>query len=79
MDDVVAGIVEGIANGCGENGCVLLGGETAEMPDFYSAGEYDVPFSELAESPDSAAGSPDDGMAGMPSIAGRGWFIGRRH
>src|SRR5438876_11296373 len=40
--DVVAGIVEGIANGCGENGCVLLGGETAEMPDFYSAGEYDV-------------------------------------
>src|SRR6266550_1055473 len=42
LPDVVAGIVEGIANGCGENGCVLLGGETAEMPDFYSAGEYDV-------------------------------------
>jgi len=42
LPDVVAGIVEGIANGCRENGCVLLGGETAEMPDFYSAGEYDV-------------------------------------
>jgi len=40
--DVVAGIVEGIANGCRENGCVLLGGETAEMPGFYVAGEYDV-------------------------------------
>ncbi len=40
--DVVAGIVEGIANGCRENGCVLLGGETAEMPGFYGAGEYDV-------------------------------------
>ncbi|CAN5881999.1 phosphoribosylformylglycinamidine cyclo-ligase [soil metagenome] len=40
--DVVAGIVEGIANGCRENGCVLLGGETAEMPGFYDHGEYDV-------------------------------------
>jgi phosphoribosylformylglycinamidine cyclo-ligase len=40
--DVVAGVVEGIANGCRENGCVLLGGETAEMPGFYGDGEYDV-------------------------------------
>jgi len=40
--DVVAGIVEGIANGCCENGCVLLGGETAEMPGFYADGEYDI-------------------------------------
>jgi phosphoribosylformylglycinamidine cyclo-ligase len=40
--EVVAGIVEGIANGCRENGCVLLGGETAEMPGFYADGEYDV-------------------------------------
>src|SRR6267143_6785428 len=40
--ETVAGIVEGVANGCRENGCVLLGGETAEMPDFYSAGEYDI-------------------------------------
>jgi phosphoribosylformylglycinamidine cyclo-ligase len=42
LPEVVAGIVEGVANGCRDNGCVLLGGETAEMPDFYSAGEYDV-------------------------------------
>jgi phosphoribosylformylglycinamidine cyclo-ligase len=42
LPEVVAGIVEGVANGCRENGCVLLGGETAEMPDFYSAGEYDI-------------------------------------
>jgi phosphoribosylformylglycinamidine cyclo-ligase len=42
LPDVVAAIVEGIARGCRENGCVLLGGETAEMPDFYTAGEYDV-------------------------------------
>src|SRR3982074_2042111 len=40
--EVVAAIVEGIANGCHENGSVLLGGETAEMPGFYTDGEYDV-------------------------------------
>src|SRR5258708_28836242 len=40
--ETVAGIVEGVANGCRENGCVLLGGETAEMPGFYGDGEYDI-------------------------------------
>ncbi len=40
--DVVASIVEGVATGCRENNCVLLGGETAEMPGFYAQGEYDV-------------------------------------
>lgn len=39
---VIASVVEGIANGCRENGCVLLGGETAEMPGFYGQGEYDI-------------------------------------
>src|SRR5689334_23205018 len=40
--DVTASVVEGMARACKENGCVLLGGETAEMPDFYSEGEYDI-------------------------------------
>jgi phosphoribosylformylglycinamidine cyclo-ligase len=40
--EVVASVVEGVANGCRENGCVLLGGETAEMPGFYGEGEYDI-------------------------------------
>jgi phosphoribosylformylglycinamidine cyclo-ligase len=40
--ETVAAIVEGVANGCRENGCVLLGGETAEMPGFYAEGEYDI-------------------------------------
>lgn len=41
-EGVVAGLVEGLARGCRENGCALLGGETAEMPDFYDPGEYDL-------------------------------------
>src|ERR1041384_2037837 len=40
--EVVASIVEGVTTGCRENGCVLLGGETAETPGFYNEGEYDV-------------------------------------
>ena len=40
--DTIAAVIEGITNGCRENGCVLLGGETAEMPGFYQAGEYDI-------------------------------------
>ena len=40
--EVVASIIEGVTNGCRENGCVLLGGETAEMPGFYQDGEYDI-------------------------------------
>lgn len=40
--ETITAIVAGIADGCRENGCVLLGGETAEMPGFYADGEYDV-------------------------------------
>ncbi len=38
----VEGLVSGIARACRANGCALLGGETAEMPDFYAPGEYDL-------------------------------------
>ena len=40
--DVAEQIVRGMAAACRENGCALLGGETAEMPGFYAKGEYDV-------------------------------------
>jgi phosphoribosylformylglycinamidine cyclo-ligase len=40
--NVAVEVVEGLASGCRQNGCALLGGETAEMPGFYADGEYDV-------------------------------------
>jgi phosphoribosylformylglycinamidine cyclo-ligase len=40
--DVAEHVVEGMARACRENGCALLGGETAELPGFYADGEYDV-------------------------------------
>jgi phosphoribosylformylglycinamidine cyclo-ligase len=43
MDEsVITSVVGGVANACKENGCALLGGETAEMPEFYAKGEYDL-------------------------------------
>lgn len=41
-EGVVAQVVGGVARACRENRCALLGGETAQMPDFYAAGEYDL-------------------------------------
>src|SRR5688500_11841760 len=40
--DVAQQIVGGLARGCRDNSCALLGGETAEMPGFYADGEYDL-------------------------------------
>jgi phosphoribosylformylglycinamidine cyclo-ligase len=43
LDSAIAeSVVEGIADACKQNGCALIGGETAEMPGFYPDGEYDL-------------------------------------
>jgi phosphoribosylformylglycinamidine cyclo-ligase len=40
--EIVGELLEGVAKACRENGCALLGGETAEMPGMYAAGDYDL-------------------------------------
>lgn len=42
IPEKIARIVEGVAEGCRQSGCSLIGGETAEMPGFYAEGEYDI-------------------------------------
>ncbi|CAK9177492.1 unnamed protein product [Ilex paraguariensis] len=40
--DLAEKVIKGIVDGCQQSDCTLLGGETAEMPDFYANGEYDL-------------------------------------
>ncbi|MBQ2712197.1 MAG: phosphoribosylformylglycinamidine cyclo-ligase [Clostridia bacterium] len=42
VPELVADIVSGVSEGCRRAGCALIGGETAEMPGFYTPGEYDM-------------------------------------
>lgn len=71
--ETVASIVEGIATGCIENGTVLLGGETAEMPGFYADGEYDVAgfivgVVDRGQVIDGQSITPGDIVLGLPSV-----------
>ncbi|MBX5480215.1 MAG: phosphoribosylformylglycinamidine cyclo-ligase [Pyrinomonas methylaliphatogenes] len=68
----IAQVVEGLAQACAENGCALLGGETAEMPGFYADGEYDlagfiVGIVERDEIIDGRQIEPDDVVLALPS------------
>ena len=68
----MAAVVEGVAAGCRQNGCALLGGETAEMPGFYADGEYDVAgfivgLVDRDRALDGRAIRPGDVLVGLPS------------
>ena len=71
--DVAEQIVTGLAAACRENGCALLGGETAEMPGFYADGEYDVAgfivgAVDRAKLIDGKGLMPGDVLLGLPSV-----------
>ncbi|MEQ1762412.1 MAG: phosphoribosylformylglycinamidine cyclo-ligase [Pyrinomonadaceae bacterium] len=83
--DVTASVVEGMARACRENGCVLLGGETAEMPDFYPPGEYDlagfiVGVVDKAKVIDGKSIEPGDVVLGIPSngLQTNGYSLARK-
>ena len=70
--DIAVRIVDGLSRACSDNGCALLGGETAEMPGFYADGEYDVAgfivgAVEHARLIDGRAIAPGDVLVGLPS------------
>jgi phosphoribosylformylglycinamidine cyclo-ligase len=71
-EDKIESIVEGVVKGCRDAGCALLGGETAEMPGFYSHGEYDlagfaVGVVERSGIIDGSDVAPGDVVLGIPS------------
>ena len=83
--DVAVQIVEGLAAACRENGCALLGGETAEMPGFYADGEYDVAgfivgAVERSAVIDGRTIAPGDVLIGLPSsgLHTNGYSLARR-
>ncbi len=70
--EVAQGVLEGVAAGCREAGCALLGGETAEMPGFYGRGVYElagfcVGAVERASLIDGSAVREGDSLLGLPS------------
>ncbi|MGI8812560.1 MAG: phosphoribosylformylglycinamidine cyclo-ligase, partial [Pyrinomonadaceae bacterium] len=83
--EVTASVVEGMARACKENGCVLLGGETAEMPDFYPLGEYDlagfiVGAVDKKNVIDGKSIAPGDVVIGIPSngLQTNGYSLARK-
>src|SRR5436305_12510707 len=70
--DVAEQVISGVARACRENGCALLGGETAEMPGFYADGEYDIAGTivgvvEKSKIIDGRSIVPGDVLIGLPS------------
>ncbi|HEY6928561.1 MAG TPA: phosphoribosylformylglycinamidine cyclo-ligase [Thermoanaerobaculia bacterium] len=82
---VLTSVIDGIARGCRENGTALLGGETAEMPGFYEAGEYDIAGTivgvvDREKILDGSRVRPGDVALGLPSagLHTNGYSLARR-
>jgi phosphoribosylformylglycinamidine cyclo-ligase len=85
VPEVAEQIVTGLSRGCRENGCALIGGETAEMPGFYAEGEYDVAgfivgAVERARLVDGRSVAAGDVLLGLPSsgLHTNGYSLARR-
>lgn len=84
-EGVLADVVSGIAAGCREAGCALIGGETAEMPGFYPDGKYDlagfgVGLVDKKRIIDGSKISPGDVIVGIPSsgLHSNGYSLARK-
>ena len=72
IPQVAKSVIEGMVKACNENGCSLIGGETAEMPGFYRENEYDIAgmivgVAEKKRIFDGKKVKPDDVIIGLPS------------
>ena len=83
--EVAEQVVAGVARACRENGCALIGGETAEMPGFYAEGEYDIAgfivgIVERDRIIDGCAIAPGDALIGLRSagLHTNGYSLARR-
>jgi len=85
VPEKVEAIVKGVAEGCRRAGCALVGGETAELPDFYAPGEYDlagfcVGVAEKSRIIDGSAVKPGDRLLGLASsgLHSNGYSLARK-
>jgi phosphoribosylformylglycinamidine cyclo-ligase len=83
--DVGEAVIRGVAEGCKQAGCALLGGETAELPGMYAAGEYDlagfaVGVVERAKILDGKSARPGDVVlaVGSTGLHSNGFSLARR-
>ena len=83
--DVAEQVISGVARGCRENDCALIGGETAEMPGFYADGEYDIAgfivgVVEKSQIVDGRRVTVGDVLIGLPSagLHTNGYSLARR-